>query len=277
MARFRVILVDPLYGGNVGHAARSMMNFGITELALVQGVSIGDDARDRAVHAQVVLDRAMHTTTLDQAAEGCDLLVGFTARMTGREAKFRRNPLDLRDWAPLAAVHPGRIGLVFGREDRGLTNEEADRCDQLVTIPTHEMYRSLNLAHAVTVACYALHEATGPERVKSYTPAEKKDLDRLILRFHRLMEQSDYPAHRRATIATMFQRLIARAQPTALEMSALLGVFKDILFHLGVRRERPPGESTQAYEDQLDDAALAEHVAKLLGDADAGPELTRET
>lgn len=266
MPQLRVILVDPLYQGNVGHVARSMMNFGVTDLAFVAGVALGDEARDRAVHAQKVLDDAPRCGSLDEAGAGCDLLVGFTARMTGQEGKYRRNPVDLRDWAPKAAAHPGRIGLVFGREDRGLTNEDADRCDVLVCIPTHEMYRSMNLAHAATVALYAIYAEGDVAKVKEYTPAPKSDLDRLAARFALLLEAGDYPPHKRAATVTMFQRLVGRADPTAWEVTTLLGAFKDVLYHLGVRRERPETElspEVRQLDTAMDDAALQAFLAEI--------------
>lgn len=242
VAQLAVILVDPLYEGNVGHVARSMMNFGSTDLRIVKGVALTDAGRDRAVHAQGVLDDAKRVDTLDEAAGGCDLLVGFTARLTGGEEKYRRNPLDIRDWAPRGAAHPGRIALVFGREDRGLTNEEADRCDILVTIPTHEMYRSMNLAHAVTVALWSLYAESEAARVKEYTPATKEQIDRLVVRFGQMMELSDFPEHKRGAVLTMIRRLVARADPTTWEITTFLGLLRDTLYHLGNRRARKDAE-----------------------------------
>lgn len=266
VAELRVILVDPLYQGNVGHVARSMMNFGVTDLAFVKGTKITDEGRDRAVHAQKVLDDAPRHATLTEAAAGCDLLVGFTARMTGQESKYRRNPMDLRQWAPEAAKQPGRIGLVFGREDRGLTNEDADRCDILVCIPTHEMYRSMNLAHAVTVALYSVYAEARTELVKEYTPAPKEDLDRLAARFALLLEAGDYPPHKRAATVTMFQRLVGRAAPTAWEVTTLLGAFKDVLYHLGLRRDRPQNElpiTERTLDTTMDGGAIQAFLSEI--------------
>lgn len=242
MAEFRVILVDPLYEGNVGHAARSMLNFGIDDLAIVKGCSIGKEGQDRAVHAQVVLENARRTETLAEAGKGCDLLVGFTARMTGRERRFRRNPVDLRDWAPQAAAAPGRIGLVFGREDRGLTNEETEHCDVLVAIPTDDRYRSMNLAHAITVACWSVYAEGLTGRVKEYTPADPDLVERIHDAVEEVMEVSGYAQHKRATTRTMFRRLLGRAAPTQSEAVHLMGLFKKTLWKMGRARPRPEAE-----------------------------------
>lgn len=226
----------------MGHVARSIMNFGAEDLAIVKGARLTDEGRDRAVHAQGILEDALRVRSLPEALEDCDLAVGFTARLTDGEAKYHRNPLDLRDWSPQAAAHPGRLALVFGREDRGLTNDEAAACDVLVTIPTHDAYRSMNLSHAVTVALYALYAAGDVEKVKAYTPAEHVQLERLIDRFQVLMERSDYPEHKRVMVATMFRRMMGRAAPTSWEIHTLLGVLRDVLWHLGVRQEKKGGE-----------------------------------
>lgn len=219
-----------------------MMNFGCSELAIVKGTHITDVARDRAVHAQVILDNAMRVQTFDEATQGCDLVVGFTARLTGLERKYRRNPVDLRDWAPEAVTHPGHIALVFGREDRGLTNEQADRCHVLASIPTDEAYRSMNLAHAVTVALWTLYAERREERVKEYTPATLEQIERANEMFGEMLAHGAYPAHKIEATRTMFRRLLGRARPTTWEASTLMGVFKRVLWSLGVRRTRGPME-----------------------------------
>ncbi len=247
--RLRVVLVDPLYEGNVGHVARSVMNFGGDDLAIVKGPRLTDEGRNRAVHAQGVLDEALRVGSLPEALAECDLAVGFTARVSDREAKYHRNPLDLRDWSLQAAAHPGRLALVFGREDRGLTNDEAAACDVLVSIPTHDAYRSMNLSHAVAVALYALYAAGDVDKVKTYTPAEKKQLERLVERFQVLMERSDYPEHKRVMVATMFRRMMGRSAPTSWEVHTLLGVLRDVLWHLGVRQEKKGGELPPSQRD----------------------------
>lgn len=260
LPRLRVVLVHPLYEGNIGHVARAIMNFDAAELALVGGPRLTDAGRDRAVHAQAILDDALRVPSVAAAIADCDLSVGFTARMGDRESHYHRNPLDLRDWAPDGAAHPGRVALVFGPEDRGLSNDESAPLDVLVSIPTSERYRSLNLSHAVAVALYALHTAGGPGRIKEYTPAERHQLDRLVERFLEVLANSDYPRHKRQRVATMFRRVLGRAQPTQWEVHTLLGVMRDILYHIRGRREaRPPGERPPHERDDpgMDLAALA--------------------
>ncbi len=265
--------MDPLYEGNVGHVARSMMNFGAEDLSIVKGPRLTDEGRNRAVHAQGVLDRSDRVGSLGEALAGCDLAVGFTARVSDREAKYHRNPLDLRDWAPKAVTHPGELALVFGREDRGLTNDEAAACDVLVSIPTSDAYRSMNLSHAVTVVLYDLYAASGRERVKAYTPAEKVQLERLVDRFVVLMERSDYPEHKRVMVATMFRRILGRSAPTSWEVHTLLGVLRDALWHLGVRQEKKEGEMPP---DERPERPVSVESLTLHGPAGAGSEQKQE-
>jgi tRNA/rRNA methyltransferase len=263
--RFRVVLVSPLYEGNIGHVARAIMNFDAEELAIVDCPPLTDEGRDRAVHAQKILNDAILVDSVDAAIAGCDLSVGFTGRVAGRQTDYHRNPLDLRDWAPEGAARPGKIALVFGPEDRGLSNEESKPLDLLVTIPTSEKYRSLNLSHAVTVALYALYTAQDPERRKTYTPAEREQLDRLVSRFAEMLENSDYPVHRRVRVATMLRRILGRAEVTTYEVHTLLGVMRDVLFHLRGRREARP-DAERPYHERGEDPGMDLEVLAATAD-----------
>src|SRR5687767_14987825 len=81
-SRFSVVLVEPQYRDNVGHAARSMLNFGVGDLVFVNGPPIDEDMRQRAVHAQAVLNAARYFPTLAEAKLRFDVLVGFAARIS---------------------------------------------------------------------------------------------------------------------------------------------------------------------------------------------------
>ncbi len=168
----RVVLVSPLYGGNVGSACRAMSNMGVSELTLVApdpGLNLRE-AEIMACHAGGVLARRRIVGSLEEAVSDCVAVVGTTAR----KGIYRQHARSAREWAPqLAALSErGPVALVFGREDKGLLNEEIAQCTYLVQIPTDENYASLNLAQAVLLLCYELFLAQG-----AYEPIrEKSDL-----------------------------------------------------------------------------------------------------
>ena len=159
LSNIHVILVHPLYGGNVGSVCRAMKNMGLSRLVLVGGTDNLDmhEARTLAYRATDVLDAATCTETVAEAVADCGLVAGATARV-GLYRDHSRTP---RAWAPqlLAAAQATPVALMFGREDKGLTNEELALCTQIIQIPSSPEYLSLNLSHAVMVCCYELFVA----------------------------------------------------------------------------------------------------------------------
>jgi tRNA/rRNA methyltransferase len=164
----RIVLVSPLYGGNVGSVCRAMGNMGLSKLALVSPrFQDMEEARRMACHATHILEAREEFDRLADAVAGCGAVMGATAR----GGLYRQHALTPREWAPRAVeeASTGPVALVFGREDNGLGNEELALCTQIIQIPTAPDYTSLNLAQAVMICCYEVFLATG-----QYVPAEEK-------------------------------------------------------------------------------------------------------
>lgn len=164
----RIVLVGPLYGGNVGSVCRAMSNMDISDLALVapRNLDMGE-ARKMSVHASDILDNRTEYVTLAEAVADCGIVVGATAR----HGLYRQHAKTAREWAGkiVESAARGKVALVFGREDNGLTNEELTICTQIIQIPTSEHYTSLNLAQAVLICCYEVFISTG-----KYEPPQEK-------------------------------------------------------------------------------------------------------
>src|SRR6266536_2160005 len=164
-----VILHEPQDLVNIAHVVRAMKNFGFKDLRLVAPREY-DAYRVEGIAHQTgdVLARVQVFERLEEALADCVHVVGFTAR--GRSAK--RNVQRPRAAAAelLAAAEAGPVALLFGREDKGLSNEALDRCHRLVTIPTTPDYASLNLGHAVALTLYELALAGGAEQQPFKTP-----------------------------------------------------------------------------------------------------------
>ena len=151
----RIVLVNTTHPGNIGGVARAMKNMGLSQLYLVKPKKFPDEqAVWRAASALDVLDRAVVVETLEEAIADCGLVIGTSAR--GRRIPWPLvNPRVCAEKAyPELSQHP--VAIVFGREDRGLTNEELHSCNMHVHIPTNPEYSSLNIAMAVQVLCYEL-------------------------------------------------------------------------------------------------------------------------
>lgn len=157
------VLVRPRYPGNIGSAARALKNMGFSKLALVRPtvLPIHPEARRLAVKAEDLLKKAKVFETIEEATQGLHFLVG-TTRRTG---KYRRDFVPLPELA--GHLPPGRqkIGILFGAEERGLTNRELALCHLVTTIPTNPDFPSLNLAQAVMIIAYQL-----AQRWQSQTP-----------------------------------------------------------------------------------------------------------
>jgi tRNA (cytidine32/uridine32-2'-O)-methyltransferase len=151
----RIVLVNTSHPGNIGGVARAMKNMGLSRLYLVEPRQFPHEEADwRAASAGDVLQSAVVTPTLEEAIGDCQFVVGTS----GRE---RRIPWPLLDPRPCAqrmasASSQQQVAVLFGREDRGLTNEELKLCNLHLHVPTSEAYSSLNLAMAVQIVCYEL-------------------------------------------------------------------------------------------------------------------------
>ncbi|MGD1027343.1 RNA methyltransferase [Candidatus Binatus soli] len=153
--RFAFVLFRPQSAGNIGAAARALKNMGFDDLRLVAPGTLNDrEAAAMAVHADDVLARATVYPDLAAALADCSVAVGTTSRRGGYRS--RAYPLRAAAAELDAIAGSNKIAIVFGREDRGLTNRELKLCNRLITIPTAAEYPSLNLAQAVVVVAYEL-------------------------------------------------------------------------------------------------------------------------
>jgi tRNA/rRNA methyltransferase/tRNA (cytidine32/uridine32-2'-O)-methyltransferase len=191
-----VVLHEPQDLVNVAAVVRVMKNFGLRDLRLVRPAEY-DAFRIEGIAHQTgdVLKRVTRYDDLDAALADCTFVVGLTAR--GRSAK--QNAGRPRETAPeiLAMAEQGRVALVFGREDKGLSNEALDRCHRALTIPTNPEYRSLNLAQAVCVVAYELlvqRDALPPLKPprKSAPPATHEAVEQAVVAAQQALAAMDF-------------------------------------------------------------------------------------
>jgi TrmH family RNA methyltransferase len=239
--RFVLVLVEPKYGGNIGACARAAMNFGVGELWLVGNAGIDREARQRAMHAEPLLDSARRFATLAEAAEHADILVGTSDIRGGQEKKVHRYNLTPRELAARVKGKRGTVALVFGREDYGLYREEMRLCDLQVCIPTSKDYEAMNLSHAAAVLLYELFLASGEAKRSvrpGHVPISRRDAERLAREWDAVVDFIRYPDHKRPATKLLFRKLLARAVPSAWEYHTMMGVFKRI-------REKRSGVATK--------------------------------
>jgi tRNA/rRNA methyltransferase len=153
-----IILVGPKFPENIGASARIASNFGISELVVVS-TEVYDQERmlKMATHKAAHLIHGMRVCrTVAEAAAPFHCIVGTTARQGRRRLEDQTPREVMAKIVPMLAGN--RIGLMFGPEDSGLSNEDLDFCQFASTIPTAG-FSSLNLAQAVAIHCYELYTA----------------------------------------------------------------------------------------------------------------------
>jgi len=116
------------------------------------------------------------------------------------------------------------VGLVFGREDYGLFNDEIASCDIMLRIPSSESYSSMNLSHAVSLVLYSLFVKNNFEP-KNRRDIGKLEKEKLNIFFSDLLDEIDYPEHKKEKTKVMFKRIMGRSMPSKWEYHTLMGVF----------------------------------------------------
>ena len=153
-----VVLHSPQDIINVAVVIRAMKNFGFRDLRLVSPAEFDIGRIEGIAHKTGdVVQRTKVFDDLDSALEDFTMVVGLTAR--GRSAKRNVQFVGEAVQELVALEDSHRTAVVFGREDKGLTNEDLDRCHRIVTIPTTDDHSSMNLAQAATVTLYELFRA----------------------------------------------------------------------------------------------------------------------
>jgi tRNA/rRNA methyltransferase len=237
LSLIRIVLVEPAGGLNVGSAARVMANMGLNQLVLVnpQCDPLGDEARRMAVHAVAILEQATIVATLPEALAGCVGAIATTAR-----PRDLRTPLELPEVALpwLIREDPGEpVALLFGPEDRGLSNEELNYAQRLVCIPSHPAYPSLNLAQAIAVCCYELNRAVNQRstpflELPSPPPDGLAPLDQLEDFYQHwqsvLLKIGYLYPHTVVSRMEKFRRFFLRTTPTQQELAMLRGVLRQV-------------------------------------------------
>lgn len=230
----RVVLVSPLYAGNVGSVCRAMANMGFSELVLVNPrIESGDwpEAERLAVHAGGILQDMRIAATFPDAIAGCIAVAGATAR----DGLYRQHIRFVRDSAPdLAAIaRKGKLALVLGREDNGLENDEIQLCTHLLRIPSVDAYRSLNLAQAAMVCMYEIRSAASAPELpgEKSPPASAGHRRRLFEAWREAMLATGFMKEDKADhMMQGFARIFSRGVKTEDDANIMLGVARQALW-----------------------------------------------
>ncbi len=227
-----IILARPNFPENIGSVARAMKNMGLNRLILVDGCSpLHMNAYRLASGAEDILERAEEFPTLREAISEMGCVVGTTSRCGKERSPLLTPTALLKRIIPLSAKN--RIGLVFGSEREGLTNEELSLCQLYVRIPSSESFPSLNLAQAVMVLCYEFFQSSMTIQKRTTPLARAEQLERMFEHMERtLLNIGFLDAKNPKRIMSVLRRLLGRSEMEEREVQIFQGIWSQMDWHL---------------------------------------------
>lgn len=230
---FEIILLGTINSGNIGSVARAMANMGLSRLNLVNPrCGINQQSYNMATVGADILRRAALFPSLREALSGAVYVLGTTARC--RRWRDSLGPLQAARKA-LEQARSGRVAIVFGPEDMGLSNDELELCNEVVTIPTAPDASSLNISQAVLLICYELFSSSeepgdlsGCREIPASVEMTEAMYDHMresLLNIGYLNPQK--PDHTMGII----RRILTRAGLSASESRMLRGMFRQLAWY----------------------------------------------
>ena len=232
LKNIRIVLVNTSHPGNIGAAARAMKNMGLSRLYLVEPKEFPSlEAIRRSAGAVDILDDAIVVSDLSQAISGCVWVAGTSARLRTIEWPI----LEPDECVLQAAGHleQGEVAIVFGRENNGLSNEEMEKCNVLLHIPTNPEYSSLNIAAAVQVVCYEFRRTISKVKTSGIRGKKHRQdaiagtdmLEGMFEHLHDALQQLGFFGTNNPDVMMRRLRgLINRANATQREVSIIRGI-----------------------------------------------------
>jgi tRNA/rRNA methyltransferase len=247
LSHIGIILLDPQIPENIGSAARAMSNMGLQRLAVVRpkNYDLSKVLKTATGPSWAVVEAMEVFDDLKSALAPFHFLAGTTARLGSLRPALTIPRLLARDLIPLSQEN--QIGLLFGPEDRGLSNEELRHCHTIVNIPTAG-FSSLNLAQAVMILCYEISVASTEEPVKSVPRlANSFELEGMYDHMKQVLMkigflQPENPEHWMLNIRRFLSRIPLRAR----EVRVIRGICRQIDWYRNQieKNETPAGRSS---------------------------------
>ncbi|MBI5885280.1 MAG: RNA methyltransferase [Deltaproteobacteria bacterium] len=226
-----IVLVEPQSAGNVGSVARVMMNTGFKRLQLVSPCDyMNNEGFSMACNADALLLKAEVFDNVHECIERAAVVVGTTRR----KGRVRWPVMTLPEAVPklLELSRANKVAVLFGREDRGLTNDEIKLCDMLIEIQSTDEYPSLNLSHAVFAVCYHLFTTALP-KVPAIKAAPRPDVEGMFKHLEEALRALNYGEQGNDyllnTIMRTSKRMFGRTSLMKNEVNMLRGIFTQII------------------------------------------------
>jgi tRNA/rRNA methyltransferase len=268
LEQVRIVLVEPIGPLNLGSVARVMKNMGLRQLFLVAPKCDRQDeeARKMAVHAIDILEAATIVESIPAALIGCTRAIATTSVTRHNSAIALENPRTALPW--LLEGEPS--ALIFGSEDRGLSNDELKYAQRFIRIPSSDVYDSLNLAQAVAVCSYEMYQMAiardrpipTPPVAENHLTAPLDVLEQYYQHLETVLLKIGYLyPHTAPSRMAKFRLLLNRSFPSETEVAMLRGILRQIEWAIGNRQAQTganaidPQETTDQFSSASGDRA----------------------
>ena len=232
-SNLKVILVEPNGPINVGSIARLCSNFEVDELRIVSPKCdiFSLEAKKMALKGKKFLDNCKIFDNLENAISDCDLVLASCGRIDVNKDLFLESSENIFNWT-MSFKKINNLAIIFGREDRGLTNSELLLAHKIFNIPTSRNYPSLNLSHAVSITLYEIKKSSKNDSnkvLKNFNLASSKQIKESFYEIEKMLNRVGYLSKdtTRAKISK-FKKYILRANTTSHEINVLRGIFHQI-------------------------------------------------
>ncbi len=236
-SNLKVILVEPKGPLNVGSVARLCSNFEVEELRIVSPKCdiFSLEAKKMALKGQKYIDHCKIFDNLEQAIFDCDLVLASCGRIDASKDSNFESSEDIFNWT-LSFKKISNLAIIFGREDRGLTNSEILLANKTFNIPTSQNNPSLNLSHAVSIVLYELNKSANKNSKKElelFNLASSKQIHDSFMEIEEMLLQVGYLLkHTSRAKISKFKNYILRANTSMHEINVLRGIVHQIKWFL---------------------------------------------
>ena len=232
LGKIYFILVRPQMGENIGSAARAIKNFNIKYLRIVNPRCNwpSQKALATSVGAKDILKSAKIYNSIEKAIGDLDIIFASTSRIR----KVNKKIISILDFKE-KVEKKRKIGILFGPEASGLSNDEISYANYLVKIPTNKKFSSLNLSHSVIIFCFELFQYFSNKKAiyksgyKS-SVAKKSEVNKFLSFIINKLDKKGFlqPDHKRKSMIRNINNIFHRLNLSEQEIRILLGIFSTL-------------------------------------------------
>ena len=231
--RFGFILVKTQLGENIGACARSMKNFGFSKLHIVNPKINFPNHKTKAtsVGAYDIINKAKVFNNVEKAIESFNLVIALSAR----RRDINKRHISLQNFQNIIKKRQNlNIGLMFGPEASGLSNQDLSFSNYIMQIPTSTKFKSLNLSHSLTVVCYEIFKMMNENKIKNNNLnlkiSSKAKITNIVRHLVFLLEKKDFfiPKEKKHSMLLNINNLIYKLQPNDKELRILASIISSL-------------------------------------------------